>query len=168
VFCWERALQLKRDVLPALEEGGNDIPLFVVGIGSVESGRTFAEQLGFPVESLLVDVSETTEVYRAVGTRNSQRDDDTGKQIFEGVGSMWSQATNDGIKERGRDDLNSVTGGLFNPGPYKPLMPTNMEATFVQGASFVFDGKRTILEHYDDASGAHSSIDELLAAALSK
>ena len=138
MFCWERALQLKCVVLPALEEGGNDIPLFVVGIGSVESGRTFTEQLRFPVESLLVDVSETTEVYCAVGTRNSQRDDDTGKQIFEGVGSMWSQATNNGIKERGRDDLNSVTGGLFNPGPYKPLIPTNMEATFVQGGLVCF------------------------------
>jgi len=140
----------------------------VVGIGTVESGRTFAQQLGFPVDKLLVDDSEETEVYRGVGTRNSQRDDETGKQLFEGVGSMWSQATNDGIEERGRDDLNTVVGGLFKPGPYKPLMPTNMEATFVQGASFVFDGKRAILEHYDDSSGAHSSIDDLLAAALSK
>jgi len=120
------------------------------------------------VDKLLVDDSEETEVYRGVGTRNSQRDDETGKQLFEGVGSMWSQATNDGIEERGRDDLNTVVGGLFKPGPYKPLMPTNMEATFVQGASFVFDGKRAILEHYDDSSGAHSSIDDLLAAALSK
>lgn len=140
----------------------------MVGIGTVESGRTFAQQLGFPVDKLLVDDSEETEVYRGVGTRNSQRDDETGKQLFEGVGSMWSQATNDGIEERGRDDLNTVVGGLFKPGPYKPLMPTNMEATFVQGASFVFDGKRAILEHYDDSSGAHSSIDDLLAAALSK
>lgn len=140
----------------------------MVGIGSVESGRTFAEQLEFPVDKLLVDDSEETEVYRDVGMRNSQRDGETGKQLFEGVGSMWSQATNDGIKERGRDDLNTVVGNLFKPGPYKPLMSNNMEATFVQGASFVFDGKRAILEHYDDSSGAHSSIDDLLAAALSK
>lgn len=140
----------------------------MVGIGTLESGQTFAEQIGFPVDKLLVDDSEETEVYRDVGTRNSQRDPETGKQLFEGIESMWSQATNDGIKQRGRDDLNTVVGGLFKPGPYKPLMPTNMEATFVQGASFVFDGKRAILEHYDDSSGAHSSIDDLLAAALSK
>jgi len=166
VFCWERALQLKRDVLPALE--GKDIPLYVVGIGSVESGRTFAERLDFPADMLLVDTTEETEAYRTVGTRNSQRDGDTGKQLFEGVESMWSQATMDGIEDRGREDLNSITGGLLNPGPYKPLMPTNMEASFVQGASFVFDGKVSLLEHYDESSGAHVSIEELLDTALCK
>mmetsp|Transcript_3498 Transcript_3498/g.5421 ORF Transcript_3498/g.5421 Transcript_3498/m.5421 type:complete len:82 (-) Transcript_3498:273-518(-) len=81
---------------------------------------------------------------------------------------MWSQATTAGIEDRGKDDLNTVTGGLFNPGPYKPLMPINMEASFVQGASFVFDGKNAILEHYDESSGAHVSIEKILEAALSK
>uniref|UniRef100_A0A7S4IQR9 Uncharacterized protein n=1 Tax=Odontella aurita TaxID=265563 RepID=A0A7S4IQR9_9STRA len=117
---------------------------------------------------LLVDTTEETEAYRTVGTRNSQRDGDTGKQLFEGVESMWSQATMDGIEDRGREDLNSITGGLLNPGPYKPLMPTNMEASFVQGASFVFDGKVSLLEHYDESSGAHVSIEELLDTALCK
>ena len=40
------------------------------------------------------------------------------------------------------------------------------EATLVQGASFVFDGKQTLLEHYDESSGAHVTIEELLEAAL--
>ena len=140
----------------------------MVGIGSVESGRTFAEQIDFPKELLLVDTTEQTEAYRSVATRNSQRDPDSGKQLFEGVESMWSQSTNDAIKERGREDLNGITGNLFQPGPYKPLMPSNMESTFVQGASFVFDGKKTVLEHYDDSSGAHVTIDKLLDAAFAK
>jgi len=168
VFCWERAVQLKRDVLPALEE--RNIPLVVVGIGSVDSGMTFAEQLDFPSSNmlLLVDTSEETDAYKTIATRNSQRDDESGKQIFEGIESMWSQATTDAIEERGRDDLNSITGKLFRPGPYKPLMPSNMEATFIQGASFVFDGKKPLLEHYDESSGAHVTIDELLGTALSR
>jgi len=165
VFCWERALQLQRDVLPALNQNG--IGLVVVGIGSVESGRTFCQQTGFSADRLFVDDSKETAAYQSVGTRNSVRDEND-KQIFEGVGSMWSRATNDGIKERGRDDLNSVTGNLFNPGPYKPLMPSSMEATFVQGASFVFEGREALIEHYDESSGAHLSIDDLLGAALSK
>lgn len=165
MFCWERTLQLQRDVLPALTQNG--IRLVVVGIGSVESGRTFCEQTGFSANGLFVDDSKETEAYQSVGTRNSIRGKND-KQIFEGVGSMWSQATNDAIKERGREDLNSVTGNLFNPGPYKPLMPSSMEATFVQGASFVFEGRKTLLEHYDESSGAHVSIDDLLSAALSK
>lgn len=157
---------MKRDVLPALE--GQDIPLLVVGIGSVESGRSFAAQLDFPLHNLLVDTSEETEAFRSIGTRNSQRDADTGKQMFEGVESMWSQATTDGIEDRGKDDLKAITGNIFNPGPYKPLMPTNMEASFVQGASFVFEGKDSLLEHYDESSGAHVSIEELLDVVLPK
>lgn len=140
----------------------------MVGIGSVESGRTFADQIDFPKELLLVDTTEQTDAYQSAATRNSQRDPESGKQLFEGVESMWSQSTNDAIKERGREDLNGITGNLFQPGPYKPLMPSNMESTFVQGASFVFDGEKSILEHYDDSSGAHITIEKLLDAAFAK
>jgi len=157
---------LKRDVLPALEE--NDIPLLVVGIGTVKSGKTFAEQIEFPQELLFVDTTAETTAYESIATRNSQRNPDTGKQVFEGVGSMWSSATTDAIQDRGRDDLNSITGNLFRPGPYKPLMPSTTEATLVQGASFVFDGRNALLEHYDESSGAHVPIEELLDAALSR
>merc|ERR1712238_208896 len=48
------------------------------------------------------------------------------------------------------------------------MMPSSIEATLVQGASFVFEGRKTVLEHYDESSGAHLSIDDLLDAALSK
>ena len=161
-------MQLQRDALPALNEAG--VKLLVVGIGSVESGETFAKQTSFAPELLFVDDSELSDAYAAAGTRNTKRDD-TGKAVFEGVGSMWSAATNDAIKERGRDDLNAVTGNLFNPGPYKPLMPKastmrrSMEQTMVQGGSFVFDGDSVVAEHYDESSGAHLSIEALLAAA---
>lgn len=165
VFCWERAIQLKRDVLPALKE--KNIPLLVVGIGSLESGRTFAEQIDFPVSNLFVDASEETDVYRSIATRNSQRDPQTGKQVFEGIGSMWSDQTTIALKDRGLEDLNYVTGNIFQPGPYKPLMPRNIESTLVQGASFVFDGRRNMLRHYDWSSGGHVPIEELLESALS-
>ena len=156
---------MRRDVLPALRE--NDVPLVVVGIGTVASGRTFAERLDFPPELLFVDATANTGAYASLATRNSQRDS-TGKQMFEGVESMWSSSTTDAIKERGRDGLNAVVGNLFSPGPYQPLMPSSTEATFVQGASFVFDGSRTLLEHYDKSSGAHVPVEDLLAAALTR
>lgn len=135
----------------------------------VESGQTFANQLDFPTELLMVDTTDQTTTYETIATRNSQRDPVTGKQIFEGIESMWSPATTDAIEDRGKDDLDSIIGNpfLLKPGPYKPLMPSNMESTLVQGASFVFDGKKTLLEHYDESSGAHIRIDELLDAALS-
>lgn len=78
---------------------------------------------------------------------------------------MWSAATNDALKERGKADLDAITGSLFKPGIYvsvftpsprltdtqtagiyTPLMPKgstmtrSMEKTMVQGGSFVFEG----------------------------
>ena len=102
---------------------------------------------------------------------------------------MWSQATNDALKERGKADLDMITGSLFKPGIrqcvyaiaathkhantgiYTPLMPKgstmtrSMEKTMVQGGSFVFEGDATLFEHYDESSGAHAGIDDILKAA---
>lgn len=149
--------------------------LYVVGIGSTESARTFCEKLDWPLERMLVDDSDETDTYRAAGTRNSQRDEN-GKQVFEGVSSMWSEATNDAINTRGKADLDAITGKPWNPGPYVPLMPKGkslfdaraVEKTLVQGGSFVFKGRETLLEHYDESSGAHVTVDALLDAALGR
>lgn len=152
-------------MLPTLNKAG--VKLIAVGIGSVESAREFAERAEFPLEMLFVDDSEETDVYRAIATRNTQRDEQ-GKMVFEGVESMWSKKTNDAIQKRGRDDLNAVVGSLFKPGIYKPLMPRGpkaMERTFVQGATFVFDGSTTLFEHFDDASGDHADLDDVMAVA---
>ena len=84
---------------------------------------------------------------------------------------MWSAATNDALKERGKEDLDMIPGSLFNPGIYKPLMPKgstmtrSMEKTMVQGGSFVFEGDDVLFEHYDESSGAYAGIDEILKAA---
>lgn len=163
-------MQLRRDVLPALS--ANDVRLFAVGIGSVDSARIFAEKVEFPAELLFADESDNSDAYAAAGTRNTQRDA-SGKQIFEGVSSMWGPATNEALKARGRDDLNTVVGRPFRPGPYVPLMPKGnslfdpkvMERTMVQGGSFVFDGSEELFAHYDDSSGAHADLSELVRAA---
>ena len=168
MFCWERAVQLRRDALPALEAA--NVGLAVVGIGSLDVGETFASRTEFPKSMLYVDDSDESETYRAAGTRNTKRKPD-GKADFEGIGSMWSQATNDALKERGKADLDAITGSLFNPGIYKPLMPKgstmtrSMEKTMVQGGSFVFEGDAVLFEHYDESSGAHAGIDDILKAA---
>ena len=96
-------------MLPALEPAG--VKLFAVGIGSAESAATFADRVEFPASLLFADESEESDIYAAVGTRNTQRDDN-GKAVFEGVESMWSQKTNDALKKRGRDDLKNRPGSL--------------------------------------------------------
>ena len=171
MFCWELAVQLRRDVLPALDDAG--VKLYAVGIGSAESAATFAEKTEFPASMLLADQSEELDAYAAAGTRNTGRDAE-GKQIFEGIESMWSAETNAGLKARGRDDLNAVVGSLFKKGIYVPLMPTAssnrkaMEKTFVQGGAFVFDGTREVFAHYDAASGAHADLAQLVEVATAR
>mgnify|MGYP001355122605 FL=1 len=161
-------MQLRRDALPALEAA--NVGLAVVGIGSLDAGETFATRTEFPKSMLYVDDSDESETYRAAGTRNTKRKPD-GKADFEGIGSMWSQSTNDALKARGKADLAAITGSLFNPGIYKPLMPKgstmtrSMEKTMVQGGSFVFEGDAVLFEHYDESSGAHAGIDDILKAA---
>jgi hypothetical protein len=81
VFCWERAVQLRRDALPALEAA--NVGLAVVGIGSLDAGETFASRTEFPKSMLYVDDSDESETYRAAGTRNTKRKPD-GKADFEG------------------------------------------------------------------------------------
>ena len=163
-------MQLRRDVLPAIQPNG--VKLYAVGIGSAEAAAEFAEATDFPATMLLADESELTSAYATVGTRNTGRDE-KGKQIFEGVESMWNKDTNAGLKARGRDDLNSITGNLFAPGPYVPLMPKGqglfdpraMERTMVQGGTFVFDGDEQIFTHYDSSSGAHADLGEVVQLA---
>ena len=106
-------MQLRRDALPALEKAG--VGLAVVGIGSLDAGETFASRTEFPKSMLYVDDSDESETYRAAGTRNTKRKPD-GKADFEGIGSMWSQSTNDALKARGKKDLDAITGSLFKPG----------------------------------------------------
>ena len=135
---------------------------------------------------MLVDESEDSLAHAAAGTRNTKRDEN-GKAVFEGVESMWSSKTTDGIEARGRDDLNGVIGGLFKPGPYKPLMPRAsskrpfatrgplplfdpkvLERTMVQGGAFVFDGEQEVFAHLDFSSGDHADLGELVRLATQR
>jgi len=158
-------------VLPLLKPAG--VKLFAVGIGSAASAATFAERVEFPAAMLLADDSDESDAYAAVGMRNTIRDA-RGKARFEGVESMWSAKTNEGLRARGRDDLNAVVGSLFRPGIYTPLMPTGsttqktIEKTFVQGGTFVFEGTKELFAHYDFSSGDHADLEEVIRIATSK
>lgn len=162
MFCWELATQLERDVLPAADAAG--VQLFAVGIGSAEAAAEFADRSGFPASRLLADASDESDAYAAIGSRNTERDAQ-GKQIFEGIGSMWSKKTNEAIKKRGRDDLNAILK------VYKPLMPKGpkaMEQSFVQGATLVFDGSKELFAHYDFSSGDHADLEEVVRVATAR
>ncbi|KOO33907.1 hypothetical protein Ctob_011783 [Chrysochromulina tobinii] len=137
-----------------------------------QSAKKFAESIDFPADLLFADTSENVDAHTAIGTRNTGRDAN-GKQIFEGVESMWSEKTNAALKARGKEDLDSIVGNLFRPGPYKPLMPEGrglfdpkvMEKTMVQGGTFVYDGATELFAHYDFSSGDHADLNRVVRIA---
>jgi len=171
--CWELGLQLKRDWLPELEKAG--VKLVAVGIGTAESAREFAEQVGLNVEQVFADEEATT--YRAVRMVNTDFGEEGGRrglrmlsaETFEAIrgranGRPWSffglfdipnTATN--------DDLESVYK------IYKPLMPAGEDATdktMVQGGTLAFDGRRQLFEHRDSSVGVHAELERVLSAVL--
>jgi len=44
-------------------------------------------------------------------------------------------------------------------------IPPKQEQAFNQGGTFVFDGPKTLLAHYDESTAAHANVDEVVALA---
>lgn len=168
--CWELGIQLKRDWLPELEK--INAKLLVVGIGSSESAKTFAHQVGLPTEILFGD--DDANAYKAIKMVNSNFQEPGGERGRR----MLSDKTVEAIKKRdGRpvklfglfdlpflytnDDLEAATK------IYKPLMPTGdmvMDKTLVQGGMLAFSGMEQRFMHKDSAVGVHAELSPVLEA----
>lgn len=171
MVCWELGIQLKRDWLPELEKTG--VKLVAIGIGTAESGREFASQVGLPSDMVFVD--EQAAAYRALKLVNTNFDED-GRQrgmrmltakTFESIqnranGRPWSffglfdipwSATNDDL-EKAKEI-------------YKPLMPTGddaMDKTMIQGGTLAFKGPQQVFNHRDTSVGVHAEFEKVLGA----
>lgn len=63
-FCWELSIRLHQDIIPRL---GQNIPLYLVSIGTAQRGLDFVAKTGFPAERLLADPISST--YAALGLK---------------------------------------------------------------------------------------------------
>lgn len=90
--CWELGIQLNRDWLPETEKA--NVKLFVVGIGSGESAKEFAEQLGLPAEIVFGD--EEAESYKNLRFVNSDFSEDGRKRGMR----MMTERTAEAVKSR--------------------------------------------------------------------
>eukprot|EP00877_Chromochloris_zofingiensis_P002749 jgi/Chrzof1/12475/Cz06g35200.t1 len=142
--CWELAIQLRRDVLPVLDEQG--VKLYLVSIGTWERSKQFVEVTDFPPERLLVDPDNVT--YTALG-------------LAKGVmKTFFSAETAFSFKrrfEKGQlSDLKDVMGR------WKPWTPPRTDQALQQGGMFVFDGNKCVWSHYDKGTGSHADLSEVL------
>ena len=171
--CWELGIQLKRDWLPEAEK--SNIKLFVVGIGTSESAKEFAEQVGLPAEMVFGDDEAAT--YQAVQFVNSDFSEDGRKRGMR----MMTEKTAEAVKGRANGRPVSFFGLFDVPGLYtnddleaakeiyKPLMPkgdNSLDKTLVQGGVLVFNGKQQVYKHRDTSVAVHADLAKVMAAAV--
>jgi len=102
----------------------------------------------FPIELLYADPENVT--YDALG-------------FYNGVArTFFNIATPMAIKDRlfkdGAADLKDLLPG------WKPWIPPKLDQGLQQGGVFVFKGDTALLEHKDEATGAHLALADILKA----
>lgn len=169
--CWELGLQLKRDWQPKLGNAG--VKLFVVGVGTGESAKEFAEQVGLPADIVFGD--EEAAVYRALNFVNSDFEEDGGQRGLR----MLTEESSQAIKSRKNGRNVKLFGLLDIPffatnddleeavKIFKPLAPKGdgaLDKVLVQGGVYAFEGDRQIFKHLDTSVGVHANPEKVFAA----
>lgn len=144
-FCQEMARQLSRDYLSSLKE--QDCKLFLVSIGTTDTGKKFAAKTNFPEDLLFADPENAA--YDALNLRKGF--------LVTYISPMTPIAIATRALRSGLKDLGDV---LQDWTPYQP--PKGLEQASIQGGTFVFQGKECVWSHYDPATAAHANFDDVL------
>jgi len=131
-------------VKPQLDE--LNVKLLVVSIGTAARAKDFVQETGFPIENLYADPENIT--YEALGFYK-----DLGRTFF-------NPATPFSIKDRLEKDAAKDLREIMPR--WKPWIPPKLDQGLQQGGVFVFQGSRVLLEHFDEATGAHISPEKIL------
>ncbi|CAK0906098.1 unnamed protein product [Prorocentrum cordatum] len=173
--------EMQRELLPAMGplDADGSAKLAVVGIGSLEAARDYADALGLPRDVVFADEGAVT--HRAVGTVNSDFEENAltrgkrmlsmetwravvrrrgGRRVSIGPFDVPALATN--------NDLEAVKPGA---GIYKEYSLEGDQAadrSLVLGGALVFNGVKLLMAHYDQAPGAHADIEWVVGAAKAR
>ena len=163
-FCQDLAASLGSQAIPVLDSNG--ISLYLVSIGTPETGKEFAKLTGFPAERLLADPG--TQTYDALGLERGL------------AAAFFSPRTPLAIAKRastaaGREGLGAALGKwrVFLP-------PRVLKDAQYQGGAFVFVSKEEkeegdaaaaataecVWARLDRATADHAPAEELLEVAL--
>lgn len=124
------------------------VKLVLVSIGTAERAKDFVAETGFPAENLYAD--PTNACYDALKFRKSVGD------TFFNIATPY--AILDRVTKDGAADLRDVLPR------WKPWLPPKQDQGLNQGGLFVFEGSEVLLEHYDEATGAHCDPERILGA----
>lgn len=113
--------------------------LLVVSIGTAARAKQFVDETGFPIEMLYADPENAT--YNALG-------------FYKGVArTFFNPATPFAIKDRIEKNAAADLQDIMPR--WKPWLPPKADQGLQQGGVYVFDGDQVLLEHFDEATGAH-------------
>lgn len=136
-------------MLPVLK--AKDVALVCVGIGTAARAKEFAAHVEFPEEMLYADPENAC--YDALALK------------FGVATTFFNENTPFALLERAqRDDRAAdLRAALAN---WQPWIPPKLSQGLQQGGMLVFEGERTLFAHADPSTGAHASLDEVLAVAV--
>ena len=125
------------------------VRLIVVSIGTPERGTEFVRETGFPAEHLFSDPENTC--YTAL-------------RLHKGfVRTFLTVSTPLAFKARldkdGMADLRDILPR------WQPWLPPKADQGLQQGGAFVFKGRTPLFAHYDESTGAHAELGDVLRAA---
>lgn len=140
-------MQLRDVVLPATKSG----KVFFVGVGSSQAVKEFATQL--EIDPTLCFADEGGVTGDVLG-------------LEKGVKTMWNPPAVDNMMGRNNEESLKALGEVYmsaaNNIGFQKLAPENMKDTLRQGGTFVFNGEKLLLEHYDEKVGDNCSIEDIM------
>mmetsp|Transcript_8656 Transcript_8656/g.15794 ORF Transcript_8656/g.15794 Transcript_8656/m.15794 type:complete len:142 (-) Transcript_8656:245-670(-) len=123
----------------------------MVSIGKPEAGQQLVEHLEIPNGSEYLFVDPENILYDALHLNKGI------KETFFSPGTPFAFldrfTKKDGTKEL-KEVLSKWSKAFF--------IPPKQEQAFIQGGTFVFDGDETVFAHYDESTGAHSDIQQVI------
>lgn len=133
------------------------VELVMVSIGTPENGKKLVEHLSVlnMADSLYVDPENS--LYDSLKLNKGLKETFFSKGTPLSFFRRFSQR--DGTKELSKV-LQKWSGAVY--------LPPRQDQAFNQGGTFVFDGDQTVFAHYDESTGAHSDIREVIDLAKAR
>lgn len=127
------------------------INLVVVSIGTPENGKKLMKHLSIPHFADFFYVDPKSVLYDSLNLNKGV------------VSTLFAPGTSFSFLRRftqpdGMKELNEVLS-KWNKAIY---IPPRQDQALNQGGTFVFDGDQTVFAHYDEGTGAHSNIQQVI------
>ncbi|KAG7361371.1 AhpC/TSA antioxidant enzyme [Nitzschia inconspicua] len=130
------------------------VDLIMISIGTPEKGRQLINHLAIPKGSDYLYVDPENALYDVLLLNKGV------KETFFSPSTPFAFLDRF-TKKDGTKELTEVLS-KWNKAFY---IPPKQDQAFNQGGTFLFDGDDTVFAHYDESTGAHSDIDQVIRLA---